>query len=157
MPQAPEFSLTVEDAKKLFEEKLESLRGQVGALERELGRHQIEVDRRREDIGKLDVEIESKQKKMEQLANKVASGEAAREESSQRIMKSLDDREAKANARIDKAEASEREAQQAHQHATQRYTAAKAAKADVLASLSKFEHSLVDLRKKVEEDLASVV
>ena len=155
-PQTSEFALTLEDAKRLYEEKLETLRGQVGALERELGRHQVEVDRRREEIAKLDTEMEAKAKRLAELSDKVMTGTQAVEENKAKLIKTCDEREAKANARIEAAEAAEQTAQQAEQRVRNLQGSVAAAKADVLKELAEAQASLGKLAEAIGTRLSDI-
>ena len=149
-----DFAMTLEDAKRLYEEKLESLRGQVGALERELGRHQIEVDNRREEIARLEKEIGDKRTRLDQLSNKVASGEAALEDSRVRIGKTLDEREEKANKRVEVAEGAEAKLQTERQRVAQAQSRVDGLKSDLLKAAATLVTEAQKVKTSVEHALS---
>src|SRR3990167_3617358 len=98
---------SLDETAALFQEKIERLRTEIGRLERLMGTHQVDVDKRREVVEKLEKEIDAKQSRLDQLTDKVASGEATLLDHKQRVEKALNEREAKAVAKIDAADAAE--------------------------------------------------
>lgn len=123
---------SLDETAALFQEKIDRLRGEIGALQAESGRQQVEVDKRREAVERLDKEIAAKQQRLDQLTSKVESGEAALADHKARIEKSLNEREAKAVARIEAADAAEAKLASVKQAIAQAQSRVDGLKADLL-------------------------
>ena len=151
-----DFSLTLEDAKRLYEEKLDSLRHQVGALERALARHQIDVDKRNETLQVLEREIATKQQRLADLSDKVVSGEVALREHQAKVVKTLDEREARVAVRLEAAVAAEAQQHTAQQAVRQARSQVDGLKADVLQAAQQLVVGAQQIATSVAQALNAV-
>lgn len=156
MPTLERVNATLQDAERLFQEKIEGLQGQVAQLEREKHAAQLEVDRRREEASKLDRSIKSAEEQLAALTDKVASGQAALEANRKKVLEALAKREAEANARIETAAGAEAKARQAQSAADSLRASCVGAKQDLLQELAEAQAGLAALAKKLAAKLEAI-
>ena len=145
---------SLDETTALFQDKVDRLRNEIGLLERSHGALLVEFDKRNESLDKLDKEIATKQKRFDQLNDKVLSGEAALIEHKKRVEKSLNDRETKAVATIEKSDEAVANLQSAKQEVIQAQSNVSGMKLDVLAAAKVLVAESLKAQAAVEKALS---
>ena len=145
-----------EDAAKLFEEKLDRIRGEIGAAEKEKAIIVQDVDRLRDEAGKLERELDQARKQLETLTDKVLNGQQTLEEHRAKILDTLAKREEDVNARQEAAVEAERAAKQQEQTVRQLLAKVQGAKVDLLGEVASAADSVRAVGEQIAERLADI-
>lgn len=159
MPERPSGAMSVgsgEYAERLLEEKLDALRGQIGAAERDQHAVHLKIDELREEVETLEASRATLQRAIEQLTNTQTNGLAEVEQQRAKLVKAMEDAETKAHQRINAATTAEQAALKAHQTAQQLLGLVRAAKADVVAALDELGADLRTLTDNVRKALDTI-
>ena len=111
MPEMIEkFSLTIQDAEKLFKEKVDSLRKEAGYYQNQVSALQVKIDEQRKESVSLEKDLESKRAQVTEVEEKTQQMEAGLEQMRVNITKTLEDKERKAQVLIDQSDAKSKKA-----------------------------------------------
>ena len=146
-----------ESTANLWNEKIEQLSSHAGTLERKIGDLTLQVERWKKTLADVEAEVLIRQQHLDKLMNKETSGVAAVEEAKARLVKQMEEAEAKANARIEAADKAGREQEAKRQVAAGALGKLQAYKADALVALQKAKADVEAAVAKAEGLLSQLV
>lgn len=156
MAKIDEIGLTLADAERLFSEKINHLRAEVGYLENQVNTMKAQAASLQGDVVELSNQIAEKTALRDQLTEEVTSANSSLEQHRQKTMGTLDAREKAAEARIDQAESAETKLHAKEQQLLARAGRLTSIRQDLEEHLDSAVSSLAEVCAKLKVDLSKL-